>query len=100
MPKPNEQEESVAEIKKDLKKAKALSTVAESDGGKIILAGFLDDILSNFVTFTDGSDKFTLEDFRVLAVSTREKLALVRVITRAKDNKKFLEEELKSALAQ
>lgn len=95
-----DKEEQIKDLKEDLKKVKPLDTLARSEGGKILVDGLTADIVSNFETFTHGSESFTLDQFKALAVSTKEKLDLVRTITRAKDNKRFLEEELKEALKE
>lgn len=93
-------QEKIAEVKKDLQAVTDLSVIAELDGGKQLLKGLTIDIISAVESIVAGRDSFTLQQFIATACDIKTRLDIVRSITRAKDNKTFLEKELKDALAE
>lgn len=92
--------DKVEEIKKDLQSVVDLSVIAELEGGKQLIKGLTTDILSSIEGIVAGRDTYTLQQFIASACDIKTRLDMVRSITRAKDNKIFLEKELKEALAE
>lgn len=88
------------EIKKDLQAVTDLSVIAELDGGKQLIKGLTTDIISSIEGIVAGRDSYTLQQFIASACDIKTRLDMVRSLTRAKDNKAFLEKELKDALAE
>jgi len=88
------------EIQEDLKKIKDIVILSETEGGKALKTGLLKDIVDCVDNFVDNRDKLTHQEFIALACDIKSKLDVLRVLTRAKKNEKFLMEELKATLQE
>ena len=86
------------EIKKDLQTVTDLTVIADLEGGKQLIKGLTEDIISSLEGIVAGRDSYTLQQFIASACDIKTRLDIVRSITRSKDNKTFLEKELKDAL--
>lgn len=84
----NDEQKMIAD---DLDKASALEAVALSEGGKILVAGLLDDIVGCVDTLASKYKDMTLEQFVSTCADLKTKLDLRRAITRSPKNKKYLQ---------
>lgn len=102
MKKPTEAEllahPEIQEMMDDLGKAAAIEVAAKSEGGKIVVSGLTDDLLSTIETLAAKYSVLTLEQFTGLCADMKSKIDLLRVFTRAPKNRKGLEELIKETL--
>ena len=83
------------EIKEDIKKYASIDSLADSEGGKILIESLLSDISSS-VDYLVSSYKECEHTKLITAIAKLEaKLDLYRVISRAKTNKELATEALK-----
>lgn len=88
------------EIATDLDVAAALDVVAISEGGKMIVKGLLTDIVGVIETLSVKYDHLTIQQFVALCASMKEKLDLMRAITRAPKTRADLQEKLDELLKE
>lgn len=87
-------------IASDLDVASALEAVALSEGGKIIVSGLLKDVVSAAETLSAKHQTLTLQEFIGICADMKSKLDLIRVISRSKKNKSYLQGLLEEAIAK
>lgn len=88
--KPNKEE-----LIKELEDMTAISAVAYSEGGKILLKGLTNDVVSSIDTLCIKHKDLTVQQFVSLCADIKTKLDLIRVIKRSPNNKSYLEDLLK-----
>lgn len=91
---------AIAEMSNELDTFTALDVLAESEGGKILIANLSKDIIATVEVLTSQYAELSLEKFISYSAKMKEKLSLLRVLTRAKDNKKFVTDEIETLLAE
>ena len=88
------------EVKQDIKKFSSIMAVSATDGGKLLVKSLQKDIVS-CVDELCGKYK-TSTHIEMIAVTSKlsEKLTLLRVLNRAKKNRKVAQEELEFLLKE
>lgn len=92
--------QAVRDIAADLDKAAAVDTVAVSEGGKILLAALLVDVVSSVDSLCANYKTFTMQQFIAECASMKANIDLIRAIKVAHKNKKFFEESLAEEIAK
>lgn len=85
------------EITDDIKKYKSIEAVANSGGGKIILNDVKSDVVSVIDQLSTKYKELTHIEFIAFCAELSEKLTMMRVLTRAKDNKAMAIEALEES---
>lgn len=90
----------IKEIKDELGTFTALEAVANSEGGKLLIATHMSDVVS--IVDALGANYSTYQHTQLMAMCAemKTKLDMVRTLTRAEKNKKFMQETLTAALQQ
>lgn len=88
------------EIKKDLGAVAAITAIADMEGGKTLVKNLLKDVVSCVDSVCSHHETLTLQQFISLGAEMKTKLDMVRVISRSKKNKKYLEELLAEPLQE
>lgn len=88
------------DIIEDLNKIKDIVILADTEGGKQLVSLLVEDIVSNI----DGllNERHTASHTQLISMicDLKARLDMVRIITRAEHNEKFLKELLEETLAQ
>jgi hypothetical protein len=92
--------ESVKDIANDLDKVAALSALADTEGGKVLIKSLMQDIMSDVDRISNGYKILTTQEFIGIGASLKTNIDMVRVLSRAKENKNFLEELLEKELQE
>lgn len=92
--------ESVKDIADDLDKVAALSALTDTEGGKVLVESLIKDIMSDLDRISSGYKTLTNQEFIGIGASLKTNIDMVRVLSRAKENKKFLEELLEKELQE
>jgi hypothetical protein len=95
-----EQIAEIEEVKKDIGKYKSLAAVEKSEGGKELIAGLTGDILQIINTLAYGYETMPEQEMRTKLAKMSVKLALIRMITRAKSNAEAAKERLEELIKQ
>lgn len=93
----NTEQEDVA---KELDSAAALSSVAASAGGKILISALHSDIVDIVDTLSNKYKTLLHIEFISLAADLKTKIDLARSLSRAKKNKDYLQEILEEKLKE
>lgn len=88
------------EIKDDLAKATALEAVQHSEGGKILIASCLQDIVTSIDTLAVGYTSLSHIELISHCARLKERLALYRALKNASKNKEITLQALKEALEE
>lgn len=83
------------EVKKDIKKFKALEVLAESEGGEILLASLATSVESSMEDLASSYKTATHAELIASCAKLSEQMLMWKVITNANKNKKFALAELK-----
>ena len=83
------------DTKQELDTFKDLDILSKSKGGEILLTNLLKDVVANVDTLCLDYKKLNLQEFIGLSAQMKEKLDIVRILTRAEKNKQFLSDEMK-----
>ena len=88
----------VKEVKRDLKRFKAVASIVNQEGGKVLIKGLEKDVLSGLdcVLSMYRGDEIEL---RATIAKLKADLDLLRVLKRSSKNVKIVEEELAKLLA-
>lgn len=97
--KPQENPE-IVQVEKDLEQFVSLDSIAQSEGGKLLVDRFSRDILGAMERLSMGYGKFTLQEFMAIGAEVREKLTMVRILTRAHKNREAAKERLEELIKQ
>ena len=81
----------IADMVDDLGKISAITVIGDSQGGKILVKGLVSDVVGNVDTLCAKYATLSLQEFISLCADMKSKIDLIRVITRARKNKKSLE---------
>ena len=92
--------ESVRGIASDLDKASSLSAVSDTEGGKLLLASLVSDIVGIVDGLSMKYSTLTMQEFVSLCAEMKSKTDLARAISRSKKNKAYLVELLDDALTE
>lgn len=87
-------------IADELEAVSAISAVADSEGGKVLMKGLRSDIIDVVEVLCFKYKELTLQEFTGLCADMKSKLDLLRAIRRSNKKKAFLEEELDQALLE
>lgn len=98
-PKEGREEDSKA-IAKDLKDISAISALANMEGSKVLVKNLAKDVIGSIDKLSNNFSTYSLQEFVGIGASLREKIEMIRVFTRADENKKFLEELLEETLTE
>lgn len=79
------------EIKKDLGDAQAIDAMLTSQGGVLLMKSLSSDIVGTMETLAMKYPTLTMQEFVSLCSDLKVKLDIIRMLTRAKKNKKYLE---------
>lgn len=90
--------EGQKEIAADLKTQAALEAVAKSEGGKLLVAGYLSDIVGSIDTLAIRYHELTHAELMGYCASLKANLDSYRAMKNAPYNRRELEETLKLAL--
>lgn len=96
-PKLNEEQQAIAT---EFKSAAALDMLAKSGGGKLLVAGLLEDIVTIVDDLSNNFPTLTLPEFIAHGASLKTKLDLARALTRSEEGKDVLAKLLKESLGQ
>jgi len=77
----------IEEIMNDANKYSAIDAVAISEGGKILIGSLTSDIVSDIDTLCAKYSKFTIQEFISTCSDMKNKLDLLRTLSRAYKNK-------------
>lgn len=91
----NEEQKDLLE---DLGKYKALDSLSDSEGGKIIIGTLRTSIASEVSVLVSGYKEMPEQELRARLAKISAYVPLVQSLVRAKVNKENLEEELKESL--
>lgn len=86
------------EIEKDLKEIAELAAIGDSKGGKILVDNIVTDVVGTINKLSESCGTLTQQEFVAYCSFMKANLDLLRVITRAKTNKEYLEALLVEAL--
>ena len=86
------------EVEKDLKKFTQLESLANSEGGKILIDACIDDIKSIIDSIAYSTPKQSIEQYIGLTCELKEKLAMYNILKNAKKNVELTRETLKEIL--
>lgn len=81
----------IKDMTEDLGKVSAITAIQNSEGGQILVRSLITDVVSSVDTLSLKYATLSLQEFIALCADMKSKLDLLRVITRAKKNKKGLE---------
>lgn len=88
------------DIAKELDSASALSSVAASAGGKLLILALQLDAIGAIDTLSERFKELTLQEFVSICAELKTKLDLMRSLSRAKKNKDYLQEILEEKLKE
>lgn len=88
------------ELQKELDEVKKLDVLADSEGGKLLVKALLTDIVNGIDSLTMSFSTATHIELISNIAKIKERLNIVRSLTRAKKNKEFLSDELRDLLEQ
>lgn len=92
--------EDVKVMADDLDKYADLEILANSKGGKIIVDSFTKDIVASIDRLCSQYETLSHTEFIAISASMKEKLDVVRILTRSEENKKFISDEIKKLLEE
>jgi len=73
---------------------KDMEILASSKGGQILVSNLLKDIIATMETLGNKYTELSHTEFIAYSAGIKEKMDLIRVLTRAEKNREFLDEEL------
>lgn len=88
------------EVQSDIDTFNHLAILADSDGGKIIVAGLKQDVVNGVEVLISKYKTASEIDLRSTIAKLQSDLSLLRVLTRADKNKKMAQAELEKMLAE
>ncbi len=91
---------AVLSMSDELDTLNAIEALSLSEGGKVLTNLLIKDIISAVEALATRHSDLTLQQFISYSSKIKEKLDLVRIIARSKDNKKFITDEINSLLEQ
>lgn len=101
--KPNKfvpQNDSEKDLLKDLGDAKALNSLKNMDGGKILISSLEKNTVGEINTLTNGYKDLPEMELRARLAKLYNYIVLLRVLLRADSNQSVLETQLKSLIEQ
>lgn len=93
-----EETDEIRDLENELGKSMALEALRNSEGGKVLLAGFISDIISAVDTIATKPDSLTHIEYITLGCHIKERLDVARALSNAKSNSAFLHQVLKEEL--
>lgn len=91
-------EELVESIVIDLKKVSAIEALASTEGGEVLLKSLAQDVISDIGKLSSNFSTLTLQEFVAIGASLKTNTDMIRVLSKANSNKKFLQELLEETL--
>lgn len=91
-------EELVKEISDDLKKVSVIEALSTSEGGMVLIKGLAQDIITDLNKLSNNFSTYTLQEFIAIGASLKTNMEMIRALSKANSNKKFLEELLEETL--
>jgi len=98
-----EQELEHPEVKpmmEDLDKVSSLSALSENEGGKVLVSSLMADVLSDVESLCVKYSSMTMQEFVATCADMKTRIDLARVLSRARVNKKYIEEMIEQTLLQ
>jgi hypothetical protein len=87
-------------VKEDVKKMKALATIPNTEGGKILIDSLGRDVVNGVESLISSYKEESDIKLRATIAKLQSDLALLRVLTRAEENSKVAQEALKNLLEE
>ena len=91
-------QQEIDDTKKELGDAAALDSVANTQGGKKLVEGFVADIIGHVETLCAKHKTLTHLEFITICIDMKNKYDVVKALRNAKNNRVFLSTELKKLL--
>lgn len=95
---PPKQDDDLREMMGELGKFMSLDAFRDSEGGKLLVSGLLDDVLGAVETLANNNAKLTHIEFVALACRMKERLDIVRALNGAKSNRIVLQRAVKELM--
>jgi len=76
-----------------------LDILAKTKGGEILVKNLVKDLVTDIDSLCMGASTFTMQEFVTIASRMKEKINIVRVLSRAEKNKEFLTKQIKEEIA-
>lgn len=92
--------DEIEDVKEDLKKALAVKSIKDTDGGKMLLKSLMQDISTSITMITLGYESMPHTRFIGEAALLKANIDLYRAISNSDDNIQFLENLLAEALSE
>lgn len=90
----------LSELADELDEKKSLESVAESNGGKLLIKGLVTDIIDIIEALSGRYKEATMQEFVGWGAEISTKLEMLRALRQAKKNREFLKKELDQALSE
>lgn len=87
---------NVKDIADDLDKVAAISALADMEGGKVLVKSLIKDVMVDLDRISNGFKTLTNQEFIGIGASLKTNMEMIRVLSKAKENKKFLEDLLET----
>lgn len=88
----------IEKLQDDLDNLKKLDVIADSEGGKVLIETLTKDIVSSIDSLCSNFQTASHIELIAVIAKIKERLNIIRVLTRAKENKEFLSKEIKEML--
>lgn len=85
-------------LEEDIKVVTGLEILANSNGGKALLGDLQSDIILAITKIVDNRATYSIQEFVAVACDIKTKLDVVRTLTRASNNREYLEKLLKEKI--
>lgn len=92
--------DEIEDLKEDLKKALAVKSIKDTEGGKILLKSLMQDITTSITMITLGYESMPHTRFIGEAALLKSNIDLYRAISNADDNIEFMQNLLAEALSE
>lgn len=93
-------EEKLNSLYEDLKTVAPIHTLSQTEGGKLLFNTMLESIVQNVNKLCDNHANMSHIEFISTCADMKSARDIARAMSIAETNKKFLEEELKTTLAE
>lgn len=90
----------VSEIKESLDRVKSINVVSQTEGGKIIVKRFKNDILNSLDKLAYNYQQYSHTELISECANLRARLDILQTFTEAKRNQLIAEEDLASAISE
>jgi len=91
---------AIEEMLEELDTFTSLEILANSDGGKILTKALTKDIIATMETLAVKYPELTIQQFIAYSAKVKEKLDILRTLTRANKQKQIISEEIEKLLEE